>query len=146
MVGYCPICGKPVYFGEKKRSLGRDYHPLCLKCQRCNRQLTPGQHAEYDEKPYCPHCYLRMFGPRGNRKPGGRRRKEEWMRVVAVGRPKHILCQQNLLAGCYSNLWPTLFFVGRMRSVPTRKRRRLFLKDYVDISSVSEGCCFWIFI
>lgn len=32
--------------GEKKRSLGRDYHPLCLKCQKCNRQLTPGQHAE----------------------------------------------------------------------------------------------------
>uniref|UniRef100_A0A3Q4HTS4 Cysteine-rich protein 1 n=1 Tax=Neolamprologus brichardi TaxID=32507 RepID=A0A3Q4HTS4_NEOBR len=65
MVGYCPICGKPVYFGEKKRSLGRDYHPLCLKCQKCNRQLTPGQHAEYDEKPYCTHCYLKMFGPRG---------------------------------------------------------------------------------
>uniref|UniRef100_A0A3Q2WBV3 Cysteine-rich protein 1 n=1 Tax=Haplochromis burtoni TaxID=8153 RepID=A0A3Q2WBV3_HAPBU len=51
--------------GEKKRSLGRDYHPLCLKCQKCNRQLTPGQHAEYDEKPYCTHCYLKMFGPRG---------------------------------------------------------------------------------
>lgn len=32
--------------GEKKRSLGRDYHPLCLKCQKCNRQLTAGQHAE----------------------------------------------------------------------------------------------------
>uniref|UniRef100_A0A3B3SUJ8 Zgc:195282 n=1 Tax=Paramormyrops kingsleyae TaxID=1676925 RepID=A0A3B3SUJ8_9TELE len=46
MVGYCPICGKPVYFGEKKRSLGRDYHPLCLKCQECKRQLNPGQHAE----------------------------------------------------------------------------------------------------
>ncbi|XP_028318126.1 cysteine-rich protein 1 isoform X2 [Gouania willdenowi] len=70
MVGYCPICGKPVYFGEKKRSLGRDYHPLCLKCQICNRQLTAGQHAEYDEKPYCSYCYLRTFGPRsgyGNR-------------------------------------------------------------------------------
>uniref|UniRef100_A0A3P9MTP3 Cysteine-rich protein 1 n=2 Tax=Poecilia reticulata TaxID=8081 RepID=A0A3P9MTP3_POERE len=76
MVGYCPICGKPVYFGEKKRSLGRDYHPLCLKCQRCNRQLTAGQHAEYDEKPYCTHCYMKIFGPRctlsGNR---GTRRK-----------------------------------------------------------------------
>lgn len=32
--------------GEKKRSLGRDYHPLCLKCQECKRQLNPGQHAE----------------------------------------------------------------------------------------------------
>ena len=36
--------------GEKKRSLGRDYHPLCLKCQKCNRQLTPGQHAEVNEE------------------------------------------------------------------------------------------------
>lgn len=81
--------------GEKKRSLGRDYHPLCLKCQKCNRQLTAGQHAEvlkmkwgttwakywsvseqgdaviqhsvfqYDERPYCSHCYMKMFGPRG---------------------------------------------------------------------------------
>ncbi|XP_043969848.1 cysteine-rich protein 1 isoform X2 [Gambusia affinis] len=57
--------------GEKKRSLGRDYHPLCLKCQKCKRQLTAGQHAEYDEKPYCTHCYMKIFGPRctlsGNR-------------------------------------------------------------------------------
>ncbi|XP_036809818.1 cysteine-rich protein 2-like isoform X5 [Oncorhynchus mykiss] len=65
MVGYCPICGKPVYFGEKKRSLGRDYHPLCLKCQLCQRQLTPGQHAEHDEKPYCTNCYMKTFGTRG---------------------------------------------------------------------------------
>ncbi|KAF6726513.1 Cysteine-rich protein 2 [Oryzias melastigma] len=64
MVGYCPTCGKPVYFGEKKRSLGRDYHPLCLKCFRCKRQLTAGQHAEYDEKPYCSNCYMKLFGPR----------------------------------------------------------------------------------
>ncbi|KAF4071646.1 hypothetical protein AMELA_G00275710 [Ameiurus melas] len=67
MVSYCPICGKPVYFGEKKRSLGRDYHPLCLKCDKCKRQLTAGQHAEHDEKPYCTNCYLRDFGPRGTR-------------------------------------------------------------------------------
>ncbi|XP_061685969.1 cysteine-rich protein 1 isoform X1 [Syngnathoides biaculeatus] len=52
---------------EKKRSLGRDYHPLCLKCQKCKRQLTAGKHAEYDEKPYCSYCYMKMFGPRGTR-------------------------------------------------------------------------------
>ncbi|XP_072373699.1 cysteine-rich protein 1 isoform X2 [Scyliorhinus torazame] len=46
MISYCPICGKPVYFAERKRSLGKDYHPLCLKCYRCKRQLSPGQHAE----------------------------------------------------------------------------------------------------
>ncbi|KAK7161970.1 hypothetical protein R3I94_004590 [Phoxinus phoxinus] len=58
--------------GEKKRSLGRDYHPLCLKCHKCKRQLTPGQHAEHDEKPYCTNCYMRDFGPRGSRKPAAR--------------------------------------------------------------------------
>nr|XP_054599913.1 cysteine-rich protein 1 isoform X1 [Nothobranchius furzeri] len=65
MVGYCPICGKPVYFAERKRSLGRDYHPLCLKCQRCKMHLNAGQHAEYDERPFCRNCYLKLFGPRG---------------------------------------------------------------------------------
>lgn len=35
---------------ERKRSLGRDYHPLCLKCQKCSRQLTAGQHAEVKKK------------------------------------------------------------------------------------------------
>ncbi|KYO34990.1 cysteine-rich protein 1-like [Alligator sinensis] len=69
MISYCPICGKPVYFAERKRSLGKDYHPLCLKCYHCKRQLSPGQHAEYDDKPYCNHCYLQHFGPRGTRWP-----------------------------------------------------------------------------
>ncbi|XP_063152753.1 cysteine-rich protein 1-like [Candoia aspera] len=67
MISYCPTCGKPVYFAERKRSLGKDYHPLCLKCHQCKRQLSPGQHAEYDDKPYCTHCYLQRFGPRGAR-------------------------------------------------------------------------------
>ncbi|KTG00164.1 hypothetical protein cypCar_00022856 [Cyprinus carpio] len=58
--------------GEKKRSLGRDYHPLCLKCHKCKRQLTAGQHAEHDEKPYCTNCYMRDFGPRGSRNPVAR--------------------------------------------------------------------------
>ncbi|XP_028568943.1 cysteine-rich protein 1-like [Podarcis muralis] len=67
MISYCPVCGKPVYFAERKRSLGKDYHPLCLKCYHCKRQLSPGQHAEHDDKPYCTHCYLQRFGPRGTR-------------------------------------------------------------------------------
>ncbi|KAM8961488.1 cysteine-rich protein 1-like [Pelodytes ibericus] len=69
MISYCPVCGKPVYFAERKRSLGKDYHPLCLKCYQCRRQLSAGQHAEYDDKPYCNRCYLLHFGPRGGRGP-----------------------------------------------------------------------------
>ncbi|XP_061477807.1 cysteine-rich protein 1-like [Rhineura floridana] len=65
MISYCPMCGKPVYFAERKRSVGKDYHPLCLKCYHCKQQLSSGQHAEYDDKPYGTHCYLQRFGPRG---------------------------------------------------------------------------------
>lgn len=32
--------------GEKKESLGNWYHPLCLKCKKCGRQLATGNHAE----------------------------------------------------------------------------------------------------
>ncbi|XP_075787395.1 cysteine-rich protein 1-like isoform X2 [Pelodiscus sinensis] len=60
------------FCAERKRSLGKDYHPLCLKCYQCKRQLSPGQHAEYDDKPYCNHCYLQHFGPRGTRWPTSR--------------------------------------------------------------------------
>ncbi|XP_072260643.1 cysteine-rich protein 1-like isoform X2 [Pyxicephalus adspersus] len=58
---------------ERKRSLGKDYHPLCLKCFQCKRQLTAGQHAEYDDRPYCNNCYLSNFGPRA-RGPASRNR------------------------------------------------------------------------
>ncbi|XP_077331502.1 cysteine-rich protein 1-like isoform X3 [Lithobates pipiens] len=57
---------------ERKRSLGKDYHPLCLKCFQCKRQLTAGQHAEYNDRPYCNNCYLLHFGPRAARGPASR--------------------------------------------------------------------------
>lgn len=28
----CPRCGKPVYFAEEMRALGKKYHKLCLAC------------------------------------------------------------------------------------------------------------------
>lgn len=31
---------------EKVSSLGKDWHKFCLKCERCNKTLTPGGHAE----------------------------------------------------------------------------------------------------
>ncbi|RUS90591.1 hypothetical protein EGW08_001679 [Elysia chlorotica] len=43
----CAGCGKPVYFAERKTSLGREWHPSCLKCRECGKVLSPGQHAEY---------------------------------------------------------------------------------------------------
>ncbi|XP_020611640.1 cysteine-rich protein 1-like isoform X1 [Orbicella faveolata] len=91
----CPTCEKTVYMGEKKESLGNWYHPLCLKCKKCGRQLATGSHAEVDYsirdhhmlhmessfhliscssqqldkrkgQPYCHNpCYASQFGPGG---------------------------------------------------------------------------------
>jgi len=62
----CPKCDKPVYFAERKSSLGKDWHSSCLKCERCNKVLTPGSHAEHEGKPYCHKpCYATLFGPAG---------------------------------------------------------------------------------
>ncbi|KAL4239243.1 Ras association (RalGDS AF-6) domain member 4 [Mactra antiquata] len=60
----CSRCGKPVYFAERKTSLGRDWHPNCLRCLECNKVLIPGQHAERKGMPYCHKpCYGALFGP-----------------------------------------------------------------------------------
>lgn len=62
----CPTCEKTVYMGEKKASLGNWYHPLCLKCKKCGRQLATGSHAERQGQPYCHKpCYAAEFGPKG---------------------------------------------------------------------------------
>jgi len=61
----CQKCGKPVYFAERRQSLGFDWHPYCLKCEECGKVLTPGQHAEHAGGPYCHiPCYAALFGPK----------------------------------------------------------------------------------
>ncbi|KAJ3613644.1 hypothetical protein NHX12_019890, partial [Muraenolepis orangiensis] len=41
-----PRCGLGQPSSEKVSSLGKDWHKLCLKCDRCNKLLTTGGHAE----------------------------------------------------------------------------------------------------
>ncbi|CAH1247204.1 CRIP1 [Branchiostoma lanceolatum] len=66
MADVCPSCTKVVYFAERKYSLGKSWHKLCLKCTKCKRQLNPGGHAEHEGKPYCHQpCYSALFGPKG---------------------------------------------------------------------------------
>ncbi|KAM7403427.1 hypothetical protein PAMA_004063 [Pampus argenteus] len=51
---------------ERVTSLGKDWHRPCLKCEKCNKTLSPGSHAEHEGKPYCHNpCYGAMFGPKG---------------------------------------------------------------------------------
>ncbi|KAH1166476.1 hypothetical protein KIL84_015648 [Mauremys mutica] len=55
---------------EKVTSLGKDWHRPCLKCEKCNKTLTSGGHAEHDGKPYCNQpCYSALFGPKGGNDP-----------------------------------------------------------------------------
>ncbi|OQV24761.1 putative Cysteine-rich protein 1 [Hypsibius exemplaris] len=62
----CPRCNKEVYFAERRTSMGRDWHRECLKCDRCNKTLVPGSHAEHDGRTYCNiPCYQALFGPGG---------------------------------------------------------------------------------
>uniref|UniRef100_A0A8C9SB55 Cysteine-rich protein 2 n=1 Tax=Scleropages formosus TaxID=113540 RepID=A0A8C9SB55_SCLFO len=62
----CPRCNKKVYFAEKVTSLGKDWHRPCLRCDRCNKTLAAGSHAEHDGQPYCHKpCYAVLFGPKG---------------------------------------------------------------------------------
>ncbi|VDO27385.1 unnamed protein product [Haemonchus placei] len=63
----CPACQKPVYFGERVSSLGKDWHRPCLRCanESCKKTLTSGGHSEHEGKPYCNRCYGAMFGPKG---------------------------------------------------------------------------------
>ncbi|CUT99156.1 cysteine rich protein 1 [Echinococcus multilocularis] len=62
----CPNCAKEVYFAERVTSLGKDWHRPCLRCTKCDKTLSPGQHAEHDGKPYCNKpCYQALFGPKG---------------------------------------------------------------------------------
>lgn len=34
------------FAAEKVTSLGKDWHKLCLKCEKCGKLLTSGSHAE----------------------------------------------------------------------------------------------------
>ncbi|XP_023994609.1 cysteine-rich protein 2-like isoform X1 [Salvelinus fontinalis] len=66
MTSRCPRCTKDVFFAEKVSSLGKNWHRFCLKCKRCNKTLSAGNHAEHDGLPYCHKpCYGTLFGPKG---------------------------------------------------------------------------------
>ncbi|CAI9726307.1 association domain-containing 2-like isoform X1 [Octopus vulgaris] len=48
---------------ERKTSLGKEWHPRCLRCDQCDKVLAPGQHAEHKGLPYCNQCYQALYGP-----------------------------------------------------------------------------------
>ncbi|XP_018606514.1 cysteine-rich protein 2-like isoform X3 [Scleropages formosus] len=62
----CAQMAKLQKHAEKVRSMGRNWHRPCLRCERCRKTLTPGAHAEHEGRPYCHvPCYGYLFGPKG---------------------------------------------------------------------------------
>lgn len=43
---FLPFFLPPSLPAERKTSLGKDWHPTCLRCDNCDRLLTPGKHSE----------------------------------------------------------------------------------------------------
>lgn len=62
---------------EKVSSLGKDWHKFCLKCERCNKTLTPGGHAEVRAagtdgvRELCCHAGVAWWSLQGSPAPQG---------------------------------------------------------------------------
>ncbi|XP_074660309.1 cysteine and glycine-rich protein 2-like [Tubulanus polymorphus] len=61
----CHRCQTTVYHAECVEAGGKKFHKLCLKCQTCNKLLTPGSIKQHQDGLYCPSCYGKDFGPHG---------------------------------------------------------------------------------
>lgn len=98
---------------ERKTSLGKDWHSACLRCEKCNKTLTPGSHAEHDGKPYCNQpCYAALFGPAGKRLA----RPEENRKWTGNG-PELKEVARDLPIGCHC-FWQTMQKKKLLRKFP----------------------------
>jgi paxillin len=44
--------------------MGKDWHPHCFACHKCNKPLGPNNYLEKGGKPYCEDDYHRLFSPK----------------------------------------------------------------------------------
>ncbi|CAF1396917.1 unnamed protein product [Adineta steineri] len=56
----CSSCQKPIG-GRCITAMGRKYHVEHFICSYCTRQLQNGTFKEYQNKPYCHPCFLKLF-------------------------------------------------------------------------------------
>merc|ERR1712002_508990 len=57
----CPNCGKEVYHAECVRSLNKDWHRACLKCEHCGKTQSAGGHAEHEGNHTVTHHVMQNF-------------------------------------------------------------------------------------
>jgi paxillin len=56
----CSSCQKPIG-GRCITAMGRKYHIEHFICSYCTRQLQNGTFKEYQNKPYCHPCFVKLF-------------------------------------------------------------------------------------
>jgi cysteine/glycine-rich protein len=53
----CRVCDKTAYPAETVTFEKIPYHADCFRCVECNKKITPGGAAAYEEKIYCRHDF-----------------------------------------------------------------------------------------
>ncbi|KAM9075201.1 cysteine-rich protein 3 isoform 1-T1 [Megaptera novaeangliae] len=155
----CPRCQQPVFFAEKVSSLGKNWHPFCLKCERCHSVLSPGGHAEHNGRPYCHKpCYGALFGPRGKYQPGrgqGTAEPSVWLGAGGSSLTSPLLSAGVNIGGVGSYLYksptptpasatplsPSRFSPPRPRTgLPQGKKSPPHMKTFTGETSLCPGC------
>ncbi|XP_049621490.1 cysteine-rich protein 3 isoform X3 [Suncus etruscus] len=123
----CPRCQQPVFFAEKVSSLGKNWHPFCLKCERCHSVLCPGGHAEHKGRPYCHKpCYGALFGPKG---------------VSLSGMGSYLYSPPTLPPVRPASFSPSSFSPPRPRTgLPRTKKSFSHMKTFTGETSPCPGC------
>eukprot|EP01086_Lenisia_limosa_P006684 TRINITY_DN2570_c0_g1_i2.p1 TRINITY_DN2570_c0_g1~~TRINITY_DN2570_c0_g1_i2.p1 ORF type:complete len:497 (-),score=47.71 TRINITY_DN2570_c0_g1_i2:31-1521(-) len=55
----CAKCGKPIA-GRGVKALGKQFHPEHFSCVACDKPLAGGSFCEWDGKPMCKKCFLKL--------------------------------------------------------------------------------------
>ncbi|XP_069038067.1 paxillin isoform X3 [Lepisosteus oculatus] len=56
----CSGCQKPIT-GRCITAMGKKFHPEHFVCAFCLKQLNKGTFKEQNDKPYCQHCFVKLF-------------------------------------------------------------------------------------
>ncbi|XP_069420638.1 cysteine-rich protein 3 isoform X1 [Ovis canadensis] len=112
---------------EKVSSLGKNWHPFCLKCEHCHSVLSPGGHAEHNGRPYCHKpCYGALFGPRG-------------VNIGGVG--SYLYKPPTSTPASITRLSPSSFSTPRPRTgLPQGKKSPPHMKTFTGETSLCPGC------
>ncbi|OWK13136.1 CRIP3, partial [Cervus elaphus hippelaphus] len=149
----------PLASRSQVSSLGKNWHPFCLKCEHCHSVLSPGGHAEHNGRPYCHKpCYGALFGPRGKYQSGkgqGIAEPSVWLGAGDSSLTSPLLSAGVNIGGVGSYLYkppiptpastthlsPSSFSPPRPRTgLPQGKKSPPHMKTFTGETSLCPGC------